>query len=313
METRRLGSSDLFVSVLGLGCNNFGGRIDAVESRRVIDAALDHGVTFLDTADIYADTRSETIIGEVLEGRYDKVVLATKFGKPIAGSPEGRRGSRGYILKAADASLKRLRTERIDLYQMHEPDPETPIEETIGALEELVAAGKIRFYGASNFTAEGLRAASAAAKAAGATGFVSSQDEYSLVARGIEAELLPEIEAEGLSLIPYFPLAAGLLTGKYRREDRPEGTRFAAWTGLGDRYLTPRNRDLAAAVEDYASVNGRSLLDIAFLWLLARPSVASVIAGATRPEQIAANAAAASAAPLTREELQTIEDLSQVA
>ncbi|MCX5477491.1 aldo/keto reductase [Kaistia geumhonensis] len=313
METRRLGSSDLFVSVLGLGCNNFGGRIDAAESRRVIDAALDHGVTFLDTADIYADTRSETIIGEVLEGRYDKVVLATKFGKPIAGSAEPRRGSRGYILKAADASLKRLRTERIDLYQMHEPDPETPIEETIGALEELVAAGKIRFYGASNFTAEGLRAAKAAAKAAGATGFVSSQDEYSLVARGIEAELLPEIEAEGLSLIPYFPLAAGLLTGKYRREDRPEGTRFAAWTGLGDRYLTQRNRELAAAIEDFASVNGRSLLDIAFLWLLARPSVASVIAGATRPEQIAANAAAASAASLTRAELETIEDLAEVA
>ncbi len=293
METRRLGTSDLDVSIVGLGCNNFGGRIDAAASRRVIDAALDHGITFFDTADIYADTQSETVMGAALEGRRDRVILATKFGSPIKGSTETRLGRRNYVLKAAEDSLRRLRTDRIDLYQMHRPDAETPIEETLGALEELVETGKIRWYGCSNFTAEGLRAAQAAAKGEGWQGFVSSQDELSLVERTIKTSLLPTIEAEGLSLIPYFPLASGLLTGKYRHGDKPADSRLAAWPALGDRYLTERNLALVERLEAFAAGKKHSLTDLAFAWLLSHRAVASVIAGATRPEQIAANAAAA--------------------
>ncbi len=301
MQTRRLGTSDLDVSIVGLGCNNFGGRIDAAASRRVIDAAIDHGITFFDTADIYADTHSETVIGEVLGERRETVVLATKFGKPIAGATTDRRGSRGYVLKAAEDSLRRLKTDRIDLYQMHEPDPETPIEETLGALEELVETGKIRWYGASNFSAEGLKAAQAAAKGEGWQGFVSSQDELSLVERSITLELLPAIEAEGLSLIPYFPLASGLLTGKYRHGAKPEDSRFTAWPGLGNRYLTERNLALVDGLAAFAEARGHSLIELAFGWLLSHSAVASVIAGATRPEQIAANAAAANWALTAKE------------
>ncbi|MCX5494543.1 aldo/keto reductase [Kaistia dalseonensis] len=293
METRKLGTSTLEVSVIGLGCNNFGGRIDPAGSRRVIDAAIDKGINFFDTADIYADTESETVIGDVLGARRDKIVLATKFGKPIQGSPETKRGSRSYIVRAVDASLQRLKTGHIDLYQMHEPDAETPIEETLGALEELVQAGKIRYYGASNFSPEGLAAAQAAARKAGQTGFVTSQDEYSLVVRDIEAGLLPVIEREKLALIPFFPLASGLLTGKYRGGAKPEDSRFGAWTGLGDRYLTARNIALVEAFDAFARERGHTLLELAFGWLLSHPVVPSVIAGATKPEQIEANVAAA--------------------
>ncbi|MCX5569741.1 aldo/keto reductase [Kaistia nematophila] len=292
MQTRKLGTTDLDVSVIGLGTNNFGGRIDLEGSRRVIDAAIDHGINFFDTADIYADTHSESIIGEVLGARRDKIVLATKFGKPIQGSPEKKRASRDYIFRAVDASLARLKTDRIDLYQQHEPDPDTPIEETLGALEELVKVGKIRYYGASNFTPAGLGEAQAAARKAGYRGFVASQDEYSLVERSIEAELLPVIRAEKLALIPFFPLAAGLLTGKYSQGQRPEGSRFGAWTALGDRYLTERNLTLADQYEAFARARGHTLLELAFAWLLAQDSVPSVIAGATSAAQIEANAAA---------------------
>jgi aryl-alcohol dehydrogenase-like predicted oxidoreductase len=293
MRTRRLGSSDLEVSVIGLGTNNFGGRIDREESRQVIDAAIDHGINFFDTADIYAETRSESIIGEVLGARRDQIVLATKFGKPISGSTEKKRASRGYIERAVEASLTRLRTDRIDLYQQHEPDPDTPIEETLGALEDLVTVGKIRYYGASNFSPVELRAAQDAARKAGYRGFVSSQDEYSLVERGIEKELLPVVRAEKLALIPFFPLASGLLTGKYRGGARPEGSRFGAWGAMGDRYLTEQDLVLVEKFEAFAAAWGHSVLDLAFAWLLAQDSVPSVIAGATRPEQVAANAAAA--------------------
>ncbi|SHF50288.1 Predicted oxidoreductase [Kaistia soli DSM 19436] len=293
METRRLGRSDLDVSVVGLGCNNFGGRIDAAASRRVIDAALDHGITFFDTADVYAETKSETLIGEILAGRRDKVILATKFGAPVPGTNVDRRGTRSYVLKAVEDSLRRLQTDWIDLYQMHRPDPETPIEETLGALEELVESGKIRWYGASNFSADGLRAAQTAARGEGWQGFVSSQDELSLVERSIEKELLPAIEAEGLSLIPYFPLASGLLTGKYRGGVKPENSRLSAWPALGDRYLTESNLELVEKLAAFAEAKQHSLVDLAFAWLLSHGTVASVIAGATRPEQVAANASAA--------------------
>jgi len=294
MRTRRLGRSALEVSVIGLGANNFGGRTDPEGSRRVIDAAIDHGINFIDTADIYADTRSESILGEVLGARRDRIVLATKFGAPIQGSSETTKlGSRAYILKAVEASLRRLKTDRIDLYQQHRPDPDTPIDETLGALEDLVAAGKIRYYGASNFSPEQLRAAQDAARKAGYRGFVSSQDEYSLVERSIEKALLPVVRAEKMALIPFFPLASGLLTGKYRGGARPEGSRFGAWSTLGDRYLTERNMVLVEKFDAFAAAWGHSVLELAFAWLLAQDSVASVIAGATRPEQIAANAAAA--------------------
>jgi aryl-alcohol dehydrogenase-like predicted oxidoreductase len=292
MRTRKLGTTDLDVSVIGLGTNNFGGRTDLDGSRRVIDAAIDHGINFFDTADIYADTNSESILGEVLGERRNRIVLATKFGKPILGSPESKRASRAYIFRAVEASLQRLKTDRIDLYQQHEPDDETPIEETLGALEDLVRAGKIRYYGASNFTPDGLREAQAAAHTAGYRGFVSSQDEYSLVERSIETELLPVVRAEKLALIPFFPLASGLLTGKYSHGERPAGSRFVAWTGLGDRYLTERNLALAETFEAFAKARGHTLLELAFAWLLAQDSVPSVIAGATSPEQIVANAAA---------------------
>ncbi len=308
METRRLGTSDLDVSVVGLGCNNFGGRIDADASRRVIDAALDHGITFLDTADIYADTQSETVMGAVLEGRRDRVVLATKFGAPIKGGAATQLGRRSYVLKAVEDSLRRLRTDRIDLYQMHRPDAETPIEETLGALEELVETGKIRWYGCSNFTPEGMHAAQTAAKGEGWQGFVSSQDELSLVERSIKTSLLPAIEAEGLSLIPYFPLASGLLTGKYRLGEKPADSRLVAWPALGDRYLTERNLALVERLGAFATGKKHSLTELAFAWLLSHRAVASVIAGATRPEQIAANAAAA-AWVLTAEERAEVDAL----
>lgn len=292
MRTRRLGSTDLEVSVIGLGTNNFGGRIDLEASRRVVDAAIENGINFIDTADIYAETRSEDILGEVLGPRRDQIVLATKFGKPVRGSAEKRRASRDYIARAVEASLARLRTDRIDLYQQHEPDPETPIEETLGALEDLVKAGKIRYYGASNFTAKQLRQAQAAAREAGYRGFVSSQDEYSLVERSIEQELLPVVREEKMALIPFFPLASGLLTGKYRGGERPAGSRFDAWSTMGDRYLTPRNMVLVEKFDAFASAWGHSVLELAFAWLLAQDAVPSVIAGATTPEQVAANAAA---------------------
>lgn len=293
MQTRKLGTTDLDVSVIGLGTNNFGGRTDLEGSRRVIDAAIEHGINFFDTADIYADTHSESILGEVMGTRRDQIVLATKFGKPISGSTEKKRASRAYIFKAVEASLTRLKTDRIDLYQQHEPDPETPIEETLGALEDLVKAGKIRYYGASNFSPKQLREAQAAARRAGYRGFVSSQDEYSLVERTIENELLPVVRDERMALIPFFPLASGLLTGKYRNGERPAGSRFGAWTALGERYLTQRNLVLVEKFDAFAIASGHSVLDLAFAWLLAQDSVPSVIAGATSPEQIAANAAAA--------------------
>ncbi|WP_018183287.1 aldo/keto reductase [Kaistia granuli] len=292
MRTRRLGSTDLDVSVIGLGTNNFGGRIDLEASRQVIDAAIENGINFIDTADIYAETRSETILGEVLGSRRDQIVLATKFGKSVRGSTEKRRASRDYIARAVEASLTRLKTDRIDLYQQHEPDPDTPIEETLAALEDLVTSGKIRYYGASNFTAKQLRQAQAAAREAGYRGFVSSQDEYSLVKRSIEQELLPVVREEKMALIPFFPLASGLLTGKYRRGERPAGSRFDAWSTMGDRYLTPRNMVLVEKFDAFASAWGHSVLELAFAWLLAQDAVPSVIAGATTPEQVAANAAA---------------------
>ena len=290
MPTRRIGNSELEVSVVGLGCNQFGGRLDLAGTRAVVDAALDVGVTFLDTADTYGGAGgSEELLGQVLEGRRDRVVLATKFGMDM-GDGRGPRGSRAYIRKAAEASLRRLRTDVIDLYQYHVPDGVTPIAETLEALDELVRAGKVRHIGCSNFSAAQLEQADRIARDRGLARFISVQNEYSLLDRTIELDVVPMAQRVRVGVIPYFPLARGLLTGKYHRnEPPPEGTRLAGRSGVA----TDAQFDKIEALERYAAQRGLRLLDVAIGGLAAQPAVASVIAGATRPEQVRANAAAA--------------------
>ena len=296
MRTRRLGSSDLEVTVVGLGCNNFGGRIDEEASRTVIDAALDAGVIFFDTADVYGNRGgSEEIIGRALVGRRDQVVLATKFGHDL-GDGETARGSRPYIRKAIEASLRRLQTDRIDLYQYHRPDGVTQLEETLGALHELVQEGTVRAIGSSNFTAAMVEEAHTIASGRGLTPFVSEQSQYSWLRRDAERELLPACEGLGVGFIPYFPLASGLLTGKYRRgEPTPEGTR------LHGRQIDDADYDRIERLEAFARESGASLLEVAIGGLAAMPGVTSVIAGATRPEQVRANAEAGKWEPSAEE------------
>jgi aryl-alcohol dehydrogenase-like predicted oxidoreductase len=307
METRRIGS--LAVSVVGLGCNNFGRRLDLEGTRRVVDAAVAAGITFLDTADIYGVTHSEEFLGQVLAGRRERVVLATKFGRCLSFRRWG--GARpAYLRRAVEESLGRLRTDRIDLYQLHRPDPATPIADTLGALDELVRAGKVREIGCSGFSGEQIRAAAAAAAGPGAARFVSVQNEYSLLVREPEQEALGECERLGLAFIPFFPLASGLLTGKYHPAAPPPGnTRLTSRTFYARRFMNERNRGAAAALGDFATARGRSLLELAFSWLLRRPVVSSVIAGATSAEQARANAAAAGW-QLTAEDLAEIDRLA---
>ncbi len=303
MRTRRLGSSDLEVTVVGLGCNNFGGRTDEDASRAVIDAALDAGVTFFDTADVYGNRGgSEEIIGRALEGRRDQVVLATKFGHDL-GDGETARGARPYIRKAIEASLRRLRTDRVDLYQYHRPDGVTPLEETLEALHELVQEGTVRAIGSSNFTAAMVEEAHAIASERGLTQFVSEQSQYSWLRREAEAELLPACAQLDIGFIPYFPLASGLLTGKYAKgEPAPDGTRLAG------REIADEDLDAVERLRGFAERRGVSLLDVAIGGLAAVPGVASVIAGATRPEQVRANAAAGDWEP-TEDELAELRSL----
>jgi aryl-alcohol dehydrogenase-like predicted oxidoreductase len=285
MRTRRLGMSDLTVTVVGLGCNNFGRRVDEDGTRAVVDAALDAGVTFFDTADIYGNGESETLLGRILKGRRDRVVLATKFGKPMGDGVE-RRGRRDYIRDAVDASLARLQVEQIDLYQHHEEDPDTPLEETVGAIKELVDEGKVRAYGTSNYAPANLEKTAELARTLGVP-YVSEQSEYSWLERGVEAEVLSACERLGLGFIPYFPLASGLLTGKVTREHPPaEGTR------LFGRSVADADLDRVEALTAWAKEHGLSLLDIAVGGLAAQPAVVSVIAGATKPDQVRANAKA---------------------
>ena len=295
MQTRTLGNSDLVVSTVGLGGNNFGGRIDLAASRAVVHKALDLGVTLIDTADSYGNRGgSEEALGEILGARRNEIVLATKFGMPMDDTGRLRGASRGYIMGAVEASLVRLRTDRIDLYQLHRPDAKTPIEETLRALDDLVRQGKVRFIGCSNLPATDLIAAQETARTHGLTPFVSCQDEYSLLERDIEHELLPVIAARGLGLLPYFPLASGLLTGKYvRGAPPPRGTRLARNSAHAADYLTERNWRVIEALGDFARRRGRSLIELAFGWLLSHREVTSVIAGATSPAQIEANVAAA--------------------
>ena len=296
---RSLGRSGLQVSVVGLGANNFGGRLDLAASRAVIDRALERGITLIDTADVYGERDgrkggSETVLGEVLGARRQQIVLASKFGLPFDASGRRQGASRRYIVSAVEASLQRLKTDWIDLYQLHRPDPLTPIDETLRALQDLVSSGKVRYLGASNLPAWQVAQAQAVARELGSERFVSSQDEYSLLRRDAERELIPALQAHGVGLLPYFPLANGLLTGKYRvGAAAPPDSRLAHNAALAGRYLTPRDLRVAAALEAYAVERGRTLLELAFSWLAAQPTVASVIAGATTPEQIDLNVRAA--------------------
>jgi aryl-alcohol dehydrogenase-like predicted oxidoreductase len=307
MDTRRIGS--LTVSAIGLGCNNFGMGLDYPRSEAVIHAALDAGMTFLDTADIYGGTNSEAFIGRALAGRRQGVVLATKFGMAV---DDRRKGAKpAYIRQAIKDSLRRLATDRIDLYQLHQPDPATPISETLGALNDLVMAGKVREIGCSNFSAAQLREAHAAV-ASGAARFVSVQNEYSLLHREPEREVLAECERLGMAFVPYFPLASGLLTGKYSRGvPAPEGTRLhQAWAA--NRFLTDDRLERVEGLRRFAQSVGRTLLELAMSWLLRRPIVASVIAGATSPDQVRANIQASSWR-LTDEELAEIDQIAPTA
>ncbi|MFO0540930.1 MAG: aldo/keto reductase [Phenylobacterium sp.] len=291
MQLRRLGNSGLKVSVIGLGCNNFGMRIDQAQTRMVVDAALDCGVNFFDTADIYGAAKSEVFLGEALKGKRDKAVLATKFANPMGEGEYLRGGARRYIVKAVEDSLKRLHTDHIDLYQMHVPDPDTPIEETLRALDDLVRAGKVLYVGNSNFAGWQIADADWISRSNGLERFVSAQNNFSLLERGVEREVLPACERFGLGLLPYFPLASGFLTGKYQRGEPPrQGTRLAAWGKRGAAALSDRNFDRLEALEHWAMQRGRRILDLAFAWLLGHRVVSSVIAGATTPEQVEANA-----------------------
>jgi aryl-alcohol dehydrogenase-like predicted oxidoreductase len=292
LPTRRLGDSEIEVSVVGLGCNNFGRRLDLDRTTAVLEAALDAGITLFDTADVYGDGNSERLMGEVLEGRREEFVLATKFGWELSGAesaPDAPRGSREYIRWAIEGSLQRLRTDRIDLYQYHRPDGITPLEETLAALDELVQEGLVGAIGCSNFSTAQLEEAERISGDRGLTRFVTLQNEYSLLQREIEAEVAPACERLGVSILPYFPLASGLLSGKYRRgESGPEGSRLSSGEPAG----SDEQFDLIEALEAFAEARGISVLDVAIAGLSAQPAVASVIAGATRPEQIEANVAA---------------------
>ncbi len=293
MRLRHVGSSGLVVSVVGLGCNNFGWRLDKEGARAVVDAALGSGITLFDTAEMYGDGDSELFLGRALAGRRDHAVIATKFGWDPDTKPPG--GSAEYIRRAIDGSLERLGTDYVDLYQYHRPDGVTPIEETLGALDELVRAGKVRHIGSSNFSAAQVREADAVARAHGFERFVSAQNEYSLLVREPEDELVPALEELELGLIPYFPLARGMLTGKVRRDTPPPpGTRLAdQGLGLaGGREVRDADWDRLERNEAFAAARGLSLLDVAIGGLAAMPTVASVIAGATSPEQVRQNAAA---------------------
>jgi len=307
MKVRRLGNSGLKVSVVGLGCNNFGMRIDAAQTQAVVDAAIDAGVTLFDTADIYGGTQSEEFLGKALGKRRRDIVLATKFGMPVGQDPRKRGGSRRWIMQAVEDSLRRLGTDYIDLYQHHQPDPDTPVDETLRALDDLVTQGKVRYLGNSNYT--GWQIADADWTAAGQSRFVSAQNLYSLLERDVEREVLPACEHFGLGFLPFFPLASGLLSGKYRRgEPPPEGTRLQAWGARGEAAMTDANFERIEALEAWAKERGHTILELAFAWLLGHEVVSSVIAGATTPEQVKTNAATA-AWRLTPEEVDEVTKL----
>jgi len=312
MQIRNLGGSGLRVSAVGLGCNNFGQRVDLEGSRKVIHRALDLGITLFDTADIYAGMGgSETVLGTVLGDKRKDIVLATKYSKPMASDGTKQGASRRYIMNAVEASLRRLKTDYIDLYQQHDYDELTPIDETLRALDDLIRQGKVRYIGNSNFPAWRVAEAEHVARAMNVSRFISCQDEYSLVVRNIEKDLLPCAREYRLGVLPFFPLASGLLTGKYKRgEAAPADTRFGKAPQLRDRYVTPRNEDIVEKLQVFAKERGHSMLELAFSWLTARPQVASIIAGATRVEQVEQNVKAI-AWTLSPEEMVEIDRITK--
>jgi aryl-alcohol dehydrogenase-like predicted oxidoreductase len=314
MEYRNLGRSGLQVSTVGLGCNNFGMRIDMEATQAVVDKAIDLGVNLFDTADVYGGAgKSEEFLGKALGARRHDVVVATKFGMQMGQGPYKSGASRKYIVAACEASLRRLGTDYIDLYQLHTPDPKTPIDETLRALDDLVRDGKVRYIGNSNFAGWQIAEAHLKAEAAGGAAFISAQNEYSLLSRGVEAEVAPACQNFGLGLLPYFPLASGMLTGKYARgEEAPPGTRFGEWFRgpYGARTLNDRNFDIVDKLSAYAGERGHTLLDAAMSWLACKPFVGSVIAGATKPEQLEQNVNAGSW-KLTAEEMAAIDAIAK--
>ncbi len=312
MEYRHLGRSGLQVSVVGLGCNNFGMRCDFDQSKAVVHRALDAGITLFDTADVYGGQgRSEEFLGKILKGHRQDVVIATKFGMKMGEGPHKSGGSRKYIMSAVEDSLRRLDTDYIDLYQMHRPDPETPIEETLRALDDLVRSGKVRYIGNSNYAGWQVAEAHYVARQANLAPFISAQNEYNLLDRRIEAELVPACNKFGLQILPYFPLASGFLTGKYRQgQDLPAGTRLANAGPMAARVLTDKNYEMLGKLEAFADARGKSMVDLAIGWLASLSHVGSVIAGATKPEQVDQNVAAGGW-KLTAEELAEVDALSK--
>ena len=306
MKYRQLGKSGLQVSAVGLGANNFGGRVDAKRTNSVVHTALDSGVNFIDTSNSYGGGLSEQYIGDALKGRREQAVIATKVSSRVADGPNNSGNSRKHIFDQVDISLRKLRTDYIDLYQIHWWDSDTPLEETLRALDDLVRMGKVRYAGCSNFTAWQVCESDWLARSLGINAFVSMQPRYSMLYRQPEAEMLPLCERYGIGVLPYYPLENGFLTGKYRRNaPAPEGTRLAA----NDRgVFTDRNFDILEKLEDFCAEHGHTILELAFAWLLASPSVSSVIAGATRPEQVEANAASASW-ELSAEDVTTVNSI----
>jgi aryl-alcohol dehydrogenase-like predicted oxidoreductase len=311
MEYKRLGKSGLRVSVTGLGCNNFGMRIDKDQTKVVVDKAIELGVTLFDTANIYGGTKSEEFLGVALGDRRKGVVVATKFSGPVGQGPLYGGGSRRHVIQACEDSLRRLGTDYIDLYQYHFPDPNTPVEETLGALDDLVHAGKVRYIGSSNVTGWMVAEADWTSRSGHLAHFVTAQNEYSLLNRKVEQEVVPACKVYGVGLLPYFPLASGLLTGKYKRGEKPPAdSRIAAWGPRGERMLSDQNFDIVEKLQAFADANAKTLLDLAFGWLASHDHVPSVIAGATKPEQVEANVKAAEW-KLTPEEMAEVDKLSE--
>ena len=311
MEYRNLGSSGLRVSLVGLGCNNFGMRLDLEQTRAVVDRAFDLGITLFDTADMYGGRGgSETQLGKILGHRRKDIVLASKFGMAMSDDGTKIGASRRYIMSAVEDSLRRLKTDWIDLYQLHQPDPLTPLDETMQALDDLVTQGKIRYIGCSNLPSWQVVESQWISKSMGLNRFISCQDEYNILNRNVEAELIPAMQKYGCGLLPYFPLASGLLTGKYKRTKMPEGARLTDMPTFANRiYLTDENFDIVDNLHKFANKTGHSILELAFGWMASRPTTASIIAGATKPEQIDANVAAVNWV-LSQSEIDEVDKIS---
>ncbi|MPZ99159.1 MAG: aldo/keto reductase [Dehalococcoidia bacterium] len=311
MEYRNVGRSGLQVSVVGIGCNNFGRSMDPAETADVVHVAIDEGISLFDTADVYgAGGFSEEYLGRALKGRRHEVIVATKFGNRMGEGQLKAGGSRRWIMTAVEDSLRRLGTDYIDLYQIHRPDLRTPVEETLRAVDDLIHAGKVRYAGCSNVSGWELADAAWTAKSNNLNGFISVQNQYSLLGRRADQEVMPAAKQFGFGFLPYFPLASGMLTGKYRRgEPPPEGSRLS-WIDQGDRMLNERHFDIVEQLEEFARARGHTLLELAFGWLASNPTVSSIIAGATRPEQVRSNAAAADWR-LTVEEMAAVDEITR--